>query len=187
MMDRGAGRLLAVVGPSGVGKDSVMAALVAAKPDFGLVRRVITRGADAIGEASDPVDAEIFETMVRQGAFLLHWRAHGLRYGIPVGVLDDLAAGRTLLVNLSRSVLVQAQARVDHLTVIHLTAPPAILSDRLVERGREKADAIKERLARADHALPDELHHVLTVSNAGALAATVAEILERLPPESAMR
>ncbi len=187
MTDRGKGRLLAVVGPSGVGKDSVMAALIARKPEIGLVRRVITRGAGATGEDAEPVDAARFEALVRQGAFWLHWRAHGLRYGIPARVLADLAAGQSLVVNLSRSVLLQAQARVEHLTVIHLTAPPAILADRLTRRGRERPEEIEDRLARADHALPDGLRHVLTVSNAGALSATVAAILARLQPERAMR
>ncbi|MFC6760861.1 hypothetical protein ACFQFQ_17395 [Sulfitobacter porphyrae] len=40
-----AGRFIAVVGPSGVGKDSVMAGMVARARDLVAVRRVITRAA----------------------------------------------------------------------------------------------------------------------------------------------
>ncbi|MGB0905008.1 MAG: phosphonate metabolism protein/1,5-bisphosphokinase (PRPP-forming) PhnN, partial [Mangrovicoccus sp.] len=37
------GRFIAVVGPSGVGKDSVMAGLMERRPDLLLAKRVITR------------------------------------------------------------------------------------------------------------------------------------------------
>ena len=47
------GRMIAVVGPSGVGKDTVTQALVDAAPQLSLVRRVITRAADAGGEDYD--------------------------------------------------------------------------------------------------------------------------------------
>ena len=164
-----------------------MEALVAANPEYDLVRRVNTRRAGEIGEDSVPVDETTFDDMVRQGDFLLHWRAHDLRYAIPARVQTDLAAGRTLLVNLSRSVLLQAQTRVDQLIVFSLTAPPEILADRLIRRGREDADDIEQRLARAARALPHGLRHVFEVSNAGALSNTVAEILELLHPESAVR
>lgn len=181
------GRLLAVVGPSGVGKDSVMEALAAARPDFTIVQRVITRGANEIGEESVAVDETTFCGMVERGEFLLHWRAHDLSYGIPARVRDDLAGGQTLLINLSRSVLLKAQTCVDHLTVVHLTAPRTVLVERLANRGREDEDAIAKRLARADKALPDGLKDVWQVSNAGSLSDTVNEILDLLQPESAAR
>ena len=90
------GRLIAVVGPSGVGKDTVMAALVAADPRLALVRRVITRPSDAGGEDFDGVDRATFETMRDAGAFALWWSAHELSYGIPVEVDAALAAGRDM-------------------------------------------------------------------------------------------
>ena len=44
------GRFIAVVGPSGVGKDSVMQGMAARDPRIVLARRVITRPSDAGGE-----------------------------------------------------------------------------------------------------------------------------------------
>jgi len=176
-----AGRLVAVVGPSGVGKDSVMRALVEARPQMHLVRRVITRPSDAGGEAFDGVSEDDFAARAGAGAFALSWRAHGLRYGIPRGVEDVLAAGRDAVVNLSRAVLPEAAARFPGLVVICLTADPDTLARRLAARGREDPDEIARRLARAEFALPAGTGAVF-IDNTGALDDTVAAILSHLMP-----
>nr|WP_040609662.1 phosphonate metabolism protein/1,5-bisphosphokinase (PRPP-forming) PhnN [Pseudooceanicola batsensis] len=177
-----AGRLIGVVGPSGVGKDTVMEAVAAARPEVRLVRRVITRPGDAGGEAFDGVSEEAFARRAAAGEFALHWEAHGLRYGIPRAVEGMIAEGRTALVNLSRGVLVQAQARFPRFAVLALTAAPEVLAQRLAGRGRESAEEIARRLERADRALPPGLDRVMTVDNGGALEDTVAEVLALLDP-----
>ncbi|MEO1138037.1 MAG: phosphonate metabolism protein/1,5-bisphosphokinase (PRPP-forming) PhnN [Pseudomonadota bacterium] len=181
------GRLIGVVGPSGVGKDSVMAALAATRPDVKLVRRVITRAHDAGGEDYDAVDETAFEAEARRGAFALHWRAHGLRYGVPVCVEADLVAGHVCLVNLSRAVLADAQALFDGFTVLSLTAPKAVLAERLAARGRESATIIETRLNRANFALPGGLLRVVEVPNIGPVEETAARAMSALYPESAKR
>jgi ribose 1,5-bisphosphokinase len=177
------GRLIAIVGASGVGKDSVMAALVAADPRLTLARRVITRAPDSGGEDFTATDPASFATMAASGAFALHWRAHGLLYGIPAHINETLDAGHDVLVNLSRDVLPQAQAAFDCL-VIHLTADRAVLAQRLAQRGRETADDIAARLSRADAALPQGLR-AITIDNSGALDTTVQRILTLLYPRKA--
>ena len=157
------GRLIAVVGPSGVGKDTLMRAMVAERPNLRRVRRVIPRPADDGGEGHEPVTEAEFEARRKEGGFALDWRAHGLRYGVPVGICMDLGAGRDLLVNLSRGVLAQAQARYPRLIVLHLTATPEVLAARLAARGREAAGDISERLEGADMALPDGDWPVVTL------------------------
>lgn len=158
-----AGRFIAVVGPSGVGKDTLMRAMVAARPGLRRVRRVITRPADVEGEGHEAVSEAEFETRLKDGGFALHWRAHGVRYGVPVGVAMDLAQGRDLLVNLSRGVLAEAQARFRPFAVLHLVAVPEVLAARLAARGREGADDIAERLAGADAALPEGVGPVVRI------------------------
>lgn len=177
------GRLVGVVGPSGVGKDSVMRALAEARPDIRLVRRVITRPAEAGGEVFDGVSAAEFARREAAGDFALSWRAHGLCYGVPVSVEAQLGEGHICLVNLSRSVLGEARARFADFSVLHLTAPRAVLARRLAGRGREGAEAIEDRLSRADFALPDGLPGVVQVANDGALQDTVARVLAVLQPE----
>jgi ribose 1,5-bisphosphokinase len=80
-------------GPSGVGKDSLMEALVARRADLHRVRRVITRPAEAGGEAFDSVSPALFAARAAGGDFALHWTAHGLSYGIPVRCAMRWTAG----------------------------------------------------------------------------------------------
>ncbi len=175
------GRFIAVVGPSGVGKDTVMAALADRDPQFALVRRVITRPGDAGGEDFDGVTEEAFATRDVAGEFALSWSAHGLRYGIPARVDDDIAAGRTVLANLSRSILATAQGRFARLEVIVLTAEKSALAARLQARNRESADQIARRLARASSPIPEGVRKHI-VDNSGPLDQTVDAVLACLYP-----
>jgi len=183
-----AGRLMAVVGPSGVGKDSVMGALATAEPRVHLVRRVITRPADLGGEPFEGVPDAEFDRRRIAGDFALHWAAHGLRYGVPHSELTGLAAGGDALVNLSRAVLTAARRVAPRLVVIRLSATPETLGARLAARGRESAEQIAGRLSRATLPLPEDLPsdvEVLDIPNDGALDDTVAAIRAQLYPDRA--
>lgn len=144
--------LVLVVGPSGAGKDTLLdgaRAALAGDPRFRFVRRIITRPAQAGGEAHEAVTEAAFAAR----DFALSWGAHGLRYGIPADIADDLAAGRVVIANVSRGVIADAARRFP-VRVIEVTAPPAVLAARLAARGREAAADIAARLAR-NVALPD--------------------------------
>jgi ribose 1,5-bisphosphokinase len=175
------GRLIAVVGPSGVGKDSVMAGLAEALPDLHMVRRVITRAPELGGEDYDAVTETQFHQMVAQGAFAGHWGAHGLYYGIPAAVEAQVAQGTDCLANFSRKALAEAAERFPRFVVLNITARPETLAKRLAARGRETEDEIAKRLAVADKPLPEGLE-VIQLSNDGALAETVAQAVARLQP-----
>ncbi len=138
--------LVLVVGPSGAGKDTVLGmarAALAGDPRFCFVRRTITRPADAGGEDHDAVTEAGFAT--REHA--LQWEAHGLKYGIPIGIEDDLAQGRIVIANVSRSVIERAAGRYP-VRVVEITAPVPVLARRLAARGRETEADIAARLAR---------------------------------------
>ncbi len=180
------GRLIAVVGPSGVGKDSVMLALCDVLPDLHLVRRVITRAPELGGEDYDAVGPTEFEKMAANGAFAVHWGAHGLSYGIPVDIKDRLIDGADCLVNFSRKALLDAAEEFPRFTVLNITAKPETLARRLAARGRESESEIAKRLAQAEKPLPEGLD-VITISNDGPLVETVARAAEALQPESVYR
>lgn len=176
------GRLVLVVGPSGVGKDSLLdgaRAALARRDDIVFPRRVITRAAGLGGEDYVAVSEADFAAMVARGDFALHWPAHGLYYGIPVSIDTDLAAGRQVVVNVSRAVIDAARAKYPNLLVLAINASPEVLRRRLQARGRESAAEIEARLERAA-AFRLEGADVAALSNDGPLADGVAALVALL-------
>lgn len=144
------GRLALVFGPSGAGKDTLLLAAaesLAGRPGLRFVRRVITRPSRAGDEQNEAVDEAAFLLRKAAGAFALHWSAHGLHYGIPADIADDLAAGATVVASVSRTVLKEAVARFP-VCLIEITAPVALRAARLAAREREFEAAVAARLRR---------------------------------------
>ncbi len=117
-------------------------------------RRVITRAPDAT-EDHVAVDATAFARM----DFALSWYAHGLAYGIPREIEPALAAGQTVIANVSRRIVPEARARYECL-VIAVTAPPEILAARLAQRRREDEADIARRLQRETPDIDADVHIV---------------------------
>lgn len=146
----GPGRLVLVVGPSGAGKDTLIGLVREAcsdNPRFAFPRRTVTREASA-HEENEAVDAAAFDAERGAGAFALAWTAHGLSYGLRRTVDDDIHAGRTVIVNVSRTIVAQARRRYTNVVVVQVTAPPEVLAERLAARGRASDGAIVDRLSR---------------------------------------
>lgn len=165
------GRLILVVGPSGAGKDTLIAAAAAAleaNPLFQFPKRDITRASDAGGEDHVAVSGAEFAARRDAGSYALHWDAHGLSYGIPASIDVAIAAGAVVVVNTSRTIIDAARARYPNLRVIFVTAPLDVLAHRIAARGRESADDVATRLARAGISAPSG-SDVVEVCNDGSL------------------
>ena len=175
------GRFIAVVGPSGVGKDSLIDALCAQASCMARARRVITRAPEAGGEDYEAISPALFAVRAAAGDFALHWRAHDQHYGIPVAVHQTLGGGQDVIANLSRSVLGKADAVFEDLHVLHVTAQPAVLARRLKSRGRECGGDIQRRLARKVPPLPEGLT-ITEIDNSGKLEEAMTAALRALHP-----
>lgn len=178
------GRLFAIVGPSGAGKDTLIAGAVARDPALHWARRVITRPEQAGGEPFRGVDAARFAAMAQAGEFRLSWQAHGLSYGIPAAEFLPLQAGRTVLFNGSRAALGLALQAFPGLRIIRISAPSRVLADRLAARGRESRDEIEARLRRQSYDLPEDWP-VVDVVNDATPQEGIARLLSVLGPVSA--
>ncbi len=176
-----AGLFIAVVGPSGAGKDSLIrgaAAALVGDARFVFPSRWITRAADET-EAAQEISRDEWERRVEAGETLLAWDAHGLGYAIPNTVREDMAAGRAVVANVSRTALHALPADMPPCAIVHVTATPETLAVRLAARGREDADARARRLARRTAPLPETLP-LRTVANDGTRAAGIAAMTAAL-------
>jgi phosphonate metabolism protein PhnN/1,5-bisphosphokinase (PRPP-forming) len=177
-----------VVGPSGAGKDTLMARAREMLGDdgrFRFVRREITRPAEAGGEEHLAVTPEEFAARRAGGAYALSWEAHGLGYGIPADVAADVAAGRVVIANISRARIADAALMFPTLA-LEITAPAEVLAARLAARGRETAEDIARRLAR-EVTLPEGVRvaRVMNDRSAGEGAEAVVAVLRGALAEAA--
>ncbi|MCL2453912.1 MAG: phosphonate metabolism protein/1,5-bisphosphokinase (PRPP-forming) PhnN [Micrococcales bacterium] len=164
----GPGVFVAVVGPSGAGKDSVIGC---ASESLGALvtvpRRVVTRPPGP-GEDHLPATEREFAEVRASGGYACHWDAHGLRYGLPTCVDEVVRAGGVVLANVSRTALDELERRYADFRVVLVTASDEVRARRLAQRGRESHDDVARRVARLDPAPGRRVD--LVIVNDGALA-----------------
>jgi ribose 1,5-bisphosphokinase len=146
----GPGRLILVVGPSGAGKDTLLGFAKAACVDDANVvfpRRVVTRQASS-SEDNVALSPDEFCQALARGDFAMHWEAHGHSYGLPRAIDDDIRAGRSVVVNVSRTVIEATRRAYANVVVIAITAPPEVLAERIKMRARSSDGNSEHRLSR---------------------------------------
>jgi ribose 1,5-bisphosphokinase len=155
----GPGKLVLVVGPSGAGKDTLLGLAQAACADDGSIvfpRRVVTREPSS-SEHNEQMSPDAFQQALVQGKFAMNWEAHGHCYALPRTIDDDIRTGRTVVVNVSRTVVGELRRAYADVAVVSITAPSDVLAARLAMRARGSDGKIEQRLARTvdDVSVPD--------------------------------
>jgi ribose 1,5-bisphosphokinase len=175
------GVFVAIVGPSGAGKDSLIRGLgerLTARDGVLIARRVVTRPADA-HEDHDTLDEAAFADAEEAGRFALSWSAHGLRYGVPVAIDGAIDAGKIVVCNVSRTAVAAVRRRYAMSLVVLVTARPEILAVRLAARGREGTEGRRERLERAG-ASEAAVEPDVVLDNNEVLNTTVERLLKQI-------
>jgi ribose 1,5-bisphosphokinase len=180
----GPGRLVVVVGPSGAGKDTLIAearAQLVGDPVFVFPLRLVTRTVSA-AEDHLPISEGDFAGAVSRCEFAFWWEAHGLKYALPAALDADIRAGRTVVCNVSRSIISTLRLRYARLVVVLVTAPADVLAARLAGRGRSSDGNLAQRLSRGAPP-PAELAPDHVIENVGDIAESAARLVAAITGE----
>jgi guanylate kinase len=147
-----------VSGPSGVGKSTVVAQLRRLDPDIFFSVSLTTRRqrpGEVDGQHYHFVDAERFQRMIDDGAFLEFAQYAGNFYGTPrQPVLDALADGHPAILEIELQGARQVRAAMPEAQLVMLVPPSwETLVGRLTGRGTEDPDVVAHRLAVAEKEL----------------------------------
>ncbi|MYR05715.1 guanylate kinase [Gordonia sp. SID5947] len=184
--ERTRGRLVVLVGPSAVGKSTVVAKVRELLPTMYFSVSVTTRAprpGEVDGRDYHFVSGDEFDRMIADDELLEWAEIHGglQRSGTPVApVVEALEQGVPVLVEVD---LVGARNVIRRLpeTISVFLAPPSWdeLVSRLTGRGTETADAVARRLetARIEMDAQDEFDHVLVNRRVDQVASELVSLL----------
>lgn len=170
LVPSGEARLTVLSGPSGVGKDAVLAAVRRRHPEVWVSTSVTTRKprpTETDGVEYHFVDRDEAAAMVESGELLEHAEYAGNVYGTPRGpVLQRLAEGRPAFLVIELQGMRQVRKLMPDAQFVFL-APPSFeeLERRLVGRGTEPEEVIRERLDQARIELASEAEFDVALIN----------------------
>jgi guanylate kinase len=168
--DTGEARLTVLSGPSGVGKDAVLAAVRRRHPEVWVSTSVTTRQprpTETDGVEYHFVSRDEVATMIESGELLEHAEYAGNVYGTPRGpVLQRLAEGRPAFLVIELQGMRQVRKLMPDAQFVFL-APPSFeeLERRLVGRGTEPEEVRRERLDQARIELASEAEFDIALVN----------------------
>jgi phosphonate metabolism protein PhnN/1,5-bisphosphokinase (PRPP-forming) len=179
------GRIVFVVGDSGVGKDSLISWLRQRCVDHSkliFARRVITRPTEANEqtEQHESMSSEAFWQAAAAGQFCMQWHAHDLQYGLRRGIQADLQAGRDVIVNGSREYLPQLLIQYPDAHIVWVVADHQKINQRMQNRQRESGADMQGRLLRNQQLSASMPANASIVENNGSLASAGEAFLKAL-------
>ncbi|MFC0178596.1 ribose 1,5-bisphosphokinase [Thorsellia kenyensis] len=181
-------KIIYLMGASGSGKDTLLNALKTQKINkktpngykntILVAHRYITRDASHQSENHISLSEEEFLFRKEAGLFMLDWYANGHFYGLGIEVKEWVSKGYDVIINGSRAHLQAAKEQLgEQLMAVCLTVSEDLLKERLIQRGRENAEQITQRLARAAQyaeTLPSYTHFI---DNEGNIESSVNKLM----------
>lgn len=148
------GKIFVISGPSGSGKDTLMAEIFKKRPDIKFSISSITRPmrvGEVEGQKYNFISREQFEEMLEKDMFLEHNEFVGNYYGTPKQpVLDAAENGFNILIEVDVNGADQIRAKLPQALSIFIMPPSVeVLMQRLSGRGTETEDIIAKRMESA--------------------------------------
>ena len=179
-------QLVVVSGPGGVGKGTVVRALLARHPDLVVSVSATTRAprpGERDGDHYHFLDDDTFDTLLAEDGFLEWAEFGGRRYGTPwTSVRESLDSGATVILEIDVQGAMQVRRHADDAVLIFLQPPDHdALLERLRQRGSDDPDRIAERMAIAERELEQvgNFDHVVINAEVDQAVAEIARILGR--------
>lgn len=150
------GKLFIVSGPSGVGKSTLVRALLEGDECRGLLHRVITYTTRPPREYEiDEVDYHFitqheFKEKIKQNFFLEFSTWYDYYYGTPASIINKLEKGKSFIMVVDRQGAREIMKKYPQSMTIWVQAPSIrILEERLSERGTDDRETIERRIQKA--------------------------------------
>ena len=183
------GKLLLISGPSGAGKSTLCKGLLANDPSrfFSISATTRAPGAQEVdGKDYHFITPETFARQLAEGHFLEHAQVYDFQYGTPRAPIEEaLAQGRDVLVDADAAGMQAIRAALPDDTVTLFMTPhrdpeqaQALLRERLIARGRDNAETIERRLAKAAAIMEEAgtLGYDYHIENAGPREETLQRV-----------
>lgn len=164
------GKIFVISGPSGSGKDTLMAEIFKKRPDIKFSISSITRPmrvGEVEGQKYNFISREKFEEMLEKDMFLEHNEFVGNYYGTPKQpVLDAADNGFNILIEVDVNGADQIRAKLPQALSIFIMPPSVeVLMQRLSGRGTETEDIIAKRMESALSEMARSKEYDYTVIN----------------------
>jgi ribose 1,5-bisphosphokinase len=130
---------------------------------------------------------EEFQKEKSKGTFGIHWEAYDFLYGIRNSlIINPLNEGKNVLLNISRSKIVEAQERYGgkyNVVVLEIKGDPEMIRNRLKKRGRETDEQIDARIARdieQSKKVSENAKKLITIKNDGTIEEGIDKFVNAL-------
>ena len=181
------GKLFVISGASGVGKSTVLAKVMARRPDLKFSVSATTR-APRPGEVDGKdyyfVTKDKFREMIENDAFLEYDAHMNNFYGTPKAQLEEKLQTGSVILDIEPNGAFNVQKERNDAILIFI-APPSLqeLEDRLRGRGDTSEEQIRVRQARVAWEMEQSKHYDYVVVN-DQVAACAGKILEIIAQEA---